>query len=169
MVTNSVFNLRCLRLRSGAIAHVFLEILIEYRDWLDLNVNSPRFKKGIRDLPQFWRNALHTQTRIPEMLPRKNIDLQQRLVFRHEIQRLLGRKHHVQTPRISLEERHELKAQILVVEEVKESVVIGEIGQPLLLEELNDRIPACSQCPQFLFGKTQRVEHILLFTLIVGI
>src|SRR6267142_920659 len=51
-----------------------------------------------------------------------------RIVIGHEFERLFGREHKVEALCEFLEERYVLKAQIFVVENVKECVVVLQVG-----------------------------------------
>ena len=64
---------------------------------------------------------------------------------------------------------HELKAQVLVIEQIEKRVVVGEVRQAMLLEKLHDGGMACLQFAQLLLGKAQHVEHFVLFPLVVGV
>ena len=63
------------------------------------------------------------------MLSGQHIDLGQRLVFWHEREGFLGREDQIQTSCKLLKRQHEVKPQILIVEQIEERIVVGEICQ----------------------------------------
>src|ERR1039458_1456162 len=114
MVSDGMFNLGGLRLCPAPARDVLLKVLVEDGDGLNFYVNAPRLKKGVSDLPQLRRDALHAQTFVAEVFPGENVDFHECLVITHEVQRHFGRKHDVQALGVSPEETHELEAEVLV-------------------------------------------------------
>src|ERR1700730_4618343 len=110
----------CLGLRPASALDLFLEVLIEDRDGLNLDVNSSGFKEGVNDVPQLRRNSFHTEAAVTKVLFSQSIDLCQSLVPRHELQRLLGGKNEIKALGEFLEEADILKAQVLIIEQIEE-------------------------------------------------
>ena len=101
------------------------------------------------------------------MFSGENVDLHERLVVPHKVERLLGGKDKVQTFGELLEEAHELKAQVFIIEQIKESVVIGEVSEAMRFEEVHDGGMARLELSQFLLGKTKHIQNFVLFPLVV--
>jgi hypothetical protein len=97
----------------------------------------------------------------------KNVDFHERLVVAHEIPRFLGWKNDVQALRKSPEETHEFKAEILVVKQIKERIMIRQVRQPMLFEEFHDRQLTGTEFAQFLLRETEHVQHLVLFAFVV--
>ena len=68
-----------------------------------------------------------------------------------------------------LEQAHELKAEVLVVEEVEKRVMVCQIRQALLLRGIPLSRHGWRAIAQFLLGEAKDFQHFVLFALVVGI
>ena len=72
-------------------------------------------------------------------LPASTLISASALVVAHVVERFLRREDDVQALRELLEQAHELEPEILVVEQVEERVVVGQVGEAVRLEPFHDR------------------------------
>src|SRR5258708_9397399 len=167
VVTDGVFDFGGFCLCAMTALGLFLKILVQDRDGLDLHLDTARFEERVGDIAQLRRNASHAEASVTEMLLGENIYFREPLVLTHEIKRFLGRKDEVQGFREFLEEAYELKAQVLVIEKIEKRVVVREVGEAMRFKEVQDRRVARLEFTQFLFWKTQHLQHFVLFALVV--
>ena len=72
----------------GWFANVFLEVLVQNRDWRNLDVDASRYEVCVGNGPEFRGNSLHTQTFITEVFARQGVYLRQHFVVGHVVERL---------------------------------------------------------------------------------
>src|SRR6185312_3088819 len=94
---------------------------------------------------------------IAEVLTGKNIDLHKSLVIAHEVERSFGREDHIQALCEGPKKTHELKAEILVIEQIEKRVMVSQVREAILVKEIHDCGVTGAQFTQFLFRKTQYV------------
>ena len=70
---------------------------------------------------------------------------------------------------IFLKRRYELEAQVFIVEDVEDRVVVIQIVEAVRVQEIHDRFETCFKLAQLVLGEAERIENFFLLPLVVGV
>ena len=91
------------------------------------------------------------------------------LVVPHVVEGLLRRKHQVQAPGQLLERRYELEAQVFIVEDVEERIVVVQIVEAVLVQEIHDRLETCFKLAQLVLGVEDVEDRVVVIQIIEAV
>jgi hypothetical protein len=96
-------------------------------DGSDLRLDPFRLQANVSDTAQLGRNARHAESGITKVSSGQDVDFVERLIVGNEVERLPGRKDHIQALRQLLERHYEFEMVILIVEDIEERVMVCQV------------------------------------------